>query len=39
MSHFLFKDAPDNPAEQIEEQIIKDVTGMDIDLSPENESK
>lgn len=35
VAHFIYKDTPDNPAEQIEEEIIKNVTGAEIDLSPE----
>jgi hypothetical protein len=33
LGHFVFDDKPDNPAEQIEESIIKSTTGIDIDLS------
>lgn len=33
LGHFVFNDAIDNPAEQLEEGIIKNVTGIDVDLS------
>lgn len=33
LGHFAFNDAPDNPAEQAEESIIKNITGIDVDLS------
>lgn len=33
IGHFIFNDKPDNPAEQIEEGIIKNITGVDVDLS------
>jgi len=34
-STILFKMKKDNPVEQMSEKIIKDQTGMDIDLTPD----
>lgn len=33
LGHFAFHDEPDNPAEQLEEEILKDTIGVDVDLS------
>ena len=34
----LFKMAPDNPIEEICEQVIKVETGIDVDLTPQNKN-
>jgi hypothetical protein len=36
-SVYIFKMKPDNIVEQISEEVIKEETGLTIDLSPENE--
>ena len=33
-SVYVFKQKPDNIVEEISEQVIKDQTGLDVDLSP-----
>lgn len=35
----FFKGKPDNPVEQIAEEVIKEETGLTIDLSPDSETK
>lgn len=38
-STFIFKLKNDNPVEQIAEEVIKDETGITIDLTPEEKEK
>lgn len=35
VSRFVMKKKPDNPIEQLAEAVIKETTGVDIDLSPD----
>ena len=35
----FFKGKPDNPIEQVAEAVIKEETGISIDLSPDSETK
>ena len=37
-SVYILKMKPDNIVEQVSEEIIKDQTGLDIDLTPENKT-
>jgi len=39
ISTYVFKLKKDNPAEEIAEEVIKQETGIDIDLSPESSEK
>jgi len=36
---YYYKAPDDNPIEQLAEEVIKDVSGIDIDLSPEDKKK
>lgn len=38
-STYVFKMKPDNPVEQVAEEVIKAKTGVILDLSPEEEDK
>lgn len=38
-SVYFFKLQPDNKVEEVAEDLIKDETGVDIDLSPDSEEK
>jgi len=33
VQYFFFKDDPDNPVEELEEYLIEELTGIEIDLS------
>lgn len=38
-STYIFKMKPDNPVEQVAEEVIKQQTGVVVDLSPEEDKK
>ena len=35
IAHYVFKAKDDNPVEQLAEEVIKDETGLEIDLTPD----
>jgi hypothetical protein len=38
INYIFLGDRPNNPLEQAEEIVIKSITGIDVDLSPESEN-